>query len=264
MNIQDYIASGILEEYVADLLSDKEKREVEAYARQYPEIKDELTKIEIALENYAFSQAKAPQNNQKQAISEKIQAEEKLEQKPQAKIVQMPNNRFSYAMAASMIGFAISAFFNFYLTEQLKDAKGQIATLKSEKSRLVDEYDVLKTSYDQKDNQLAAVTNENTKKLILSGTPAHSDSKLTIYWESKSQTVIASIENLPPAPEGKQYQLWAIGSEGPVDAGMLSDSSKSFQQMKSIGEAAAFAITLEKQGGSPTPTLDEMYAIGKF
>jgi anti-sigma-K factor RskA len=260
MNIQDYIASGILEEYVADLLSDKEKREVEVYASQYPEIKDELTKIEIALENYAFLQAKAPQNDQKAAILEKIQVEEK----PSAKIVQMPNNRFSYGMAASMIGFSISTFFNFYLTEQLKDANGRIATLKSEKSRVVDEYDVLKTSYEQKDNQMATLIDVNTKKLILAGTPTHSDTKLTVYWDAKSQTVIASIENLPPAPEGKQYQLWAIGSAGPIDAGVLSDSTKGFQQMKKIGEAAAFAITLEKQGGSPTPTLEEMYAIGKF
>ena len=28
------------------------------------------------------------------------------------------------------------------------------------------------------------------------------------------------------------------------------------------GNIAAFAITLEKQGGSPTPTLEEMYVIG--
>ena len=28
------------------------------------------------------------------------------------------------------------------------------------------------------------------------------------------------------------------------------------------GTVAAFAITLEKLGGSPTPTLEEMYVIG--
>jgi anti-sigma-K factor RskA len=100
--------------------------------------------------------------------------------------------------------------------------------------------------------------------LILAGTPTHSDSKLTIYWQSNSQTVLASIENLPEAPKGQQYQLWAIGSKGPVDAGVLSDSTKGFQQMKAIGDAAAFAVTLEKEGGSPTPNLEAMYAIGKF
>ena len=36
------------------------------------------------------------------------------------------------------------------------------------------------------------------------------------------------------------------------------------QKMKSFGHAEAFAITLEKTGGSPTPTMDEMYVISKI
>jgi len=34
--------------------------------------------------------------------------------------------------------------------------------------------------------------------------------------------------------------------------------------MKSFGRAEAFAITLEKTGGSPTPTMDQMYVIAKI
>jgi anti-sigma-K factor RskA len=33
--------------------------------------------------------------------------------------------------------------------------------------------------------------------------------------------------------------------------------------MKNIPKAEAFAITLEKAGGSPTPTLTAMYVMGK-
>jgi anti-sigma-K factor RskA len=36
------------------------------------------------------------------------------------------------------------------------------------------------------------------------------------------------------------------------------------QQMKSFGNVDAFAITLEKAGGSPTPTMDQMVVIGKM
>lgn len=34
--------------------------------------------------------------------------------------------------------------------------------------------------------------------------------------------------------------------------------------MKSFGKAEAFAITLEKEGGSLTPTMAEMYVISKI
>ncbi len=37
-----------------------------------------------------------------------------------------------------------------------------------------------------------------------------------------------------------------------------------YKKMKSFGKAQAFAITLEKQGGSATPTMDKMVVMGKL
>ena len=64
-------------------------------------------------------------------------------------------------------------------------------------------------------------------------------------------------------PSGKQYQLWAIVDGKPVDAGLITDCI-GLCKMKRIDRAQAFAITLEKAGGSPTPTLTEMYVFGKI
>jgi hypothetical protein len=60
MDISNYIASGVLELYVNGLLSEPEKREVEALAAQYPEIKQEIFHIEEALEAYAMAHRKTP------------------------------------------------------------------------------------------------------------------------------------------------------------------------------------------------------------
>jgi hypothetical protein len=53
MNIQAYIESGILEEYVLGTVSPQEKQEVECMASIYPEIQQELQILETALEKYA-------------------------------------------------------------------------------------------------------------------------------------------------------------------------------------------------------------------
>ena len=45
--------------------------------------------------------------------------------------------------------------------------------------------------------------------------------------------------------------------------GMLSDVKNSVQKMKPFAKADAFAITLEKKGGSPSPTMEAMYVMGK-
>jgi hypothetical protein len=63
--------------------------------------------------------------------------------------------------------------------------------------------------------------------------------------------VYLSSVKLPVAPEGKQYQLWAIVDGKPVDAGLL-DNPETFEKMKSLGNAQAFAISLEAKGGSTT------------
>jgi anti-sigma-K factor RskA len=267
MNIQDYIQSGILEEYVAGLLSEEERQAVEAYAIQEPIILDEIKKIEEALELYAFSNAQTPKTDVKAKILAKIEAEQPQETTQQtAKIVTMPtsNSRISYPMAAAIIGLLISVGINFSLFQKLDKAKDKIAALQSENSKVTQDFEVLKTNNEIKAQQLTTLADASTKKLTLKGTPNHSDAKLTVFWKADAKQVIASIDYLPKAPEGKQYQLWAIGKSGPVDAGMLNDSTKGFQQMKAIGDAAAFAITLEKVGGSPTPTLEEMYAIVQF
>mgnify|MGYP003549478745 FL=1 len=45
--------------------------------------------------------------------------------------------------------------------------------------------------------------------------------------------------------------------------GMYSAKADStVQEMKSVDKAQAFAITLEKEGGNPTPTMEEMYVMG--
>ena len=83
-----------------------------------------------------------------------------------------------------------------------------------------------------------------------------------VYWHT-SKKVFLEIKNLPDAPTGKQYQLWAIVDGKPVDMGMYSAKEDStVQEMKSVDNAQAFAITLEKEGGNATPTMEEMYVMG--
>ena len=73
-----------------------------------------------------------------------------------------------------------------------------------------------------------------------------------------------NVNSLPVPSADKQYQLWAIVDGKPVDAGVftMTSDSASIQKMKSISGAQAFAVTLEKKGGNPTPTMTAMYLMG--
>ena len=259
MDISNYIASGVLELYVNDLLSEREKREVEAVAAQYPDIKKEIANIEAALEAYAIQHRRAPKRNLKQAILDKIDQEENKD-KPAAKVIQMATNQ-RYAIAATVIGLLLSGALNLVLYKNLTASQDEVIALMSEKSTVVENNNVLKASYEEKINTLAA---PNTKVVALAGLPLAPKAKINVYWNSKNQQTYLRIENLPEAPSDKQYQLWALADGKPIDAGVFDSAEGILQQMKNIGAAQAFAITLEQKGGSPTPTLELMYAMGKI
>lgn len=53
MNVQEYIASGILQEYCLGLLTEEEKTNVENNCRLYPVLKAELEACQAALDSYA-------------------------------------------------------------------------------------------------------------------------------------------------------------------------------------------------------------------
>jgi quercetin dioxygenase-like cupin family protein len=60
LNVADYIASGILEEFVLGQLSEEECSDILKLSKQYPEIKGEITTIEKSLEVYANAHAVTP------------------------------------------------------------------------------------------------------------------------------------------------------------------------------------------------------------
>ena len=60
MNVQEYIDTGVLEQYCLCMLADNEMREVEVVRSQYPKISAEIRNIEASLEQYATPFAQEP------------------------------------------------------------------------------------------------------------------------------------------------------------------------------------------------------------
>ncbi|HTX34313.1 MAG TPA: anti-sigma factor [Bryobacteraceae bacterium] len=74
------------------------------------------------------------------------------------------------------------------------------------------------------------------------------------------QGVLLIASNLPPAPNGKIYEMWVIPKSGkPAPAGLFqsqSDGTAMHIEHGPVDMAAtgAVAVTLENQGGAPQPT----------
>jgi hypothetical protein len=274
MNINDYISSGILEQYVSNTASAQERQEVECMSHIYPEIHAELIAIQDALEAYAFAQAKTPPTHLRKNIFDAIDALDESESAApmptEAITTEVTSNteggltftkRTSNFKAAAAVLLLVTGG----LAYMLYDANRKVTNFADDLAAVKTEIQQRDAALVNKDLQLSVVKNTAFKPVLMAGIPAKSpESKATIYWNKTSKEVFVSVDKLPKPSEGKQYQLWAIADGKPVDLGMIDSNNPNalMQKMKTIANPQAFAVTLEKAGGVASPTMTEMYVMG--
>lgn len=273
MDKNEIISSGILELYSTGIASSDERKMVENYLLQYPELKEELNQIEIALENYAISHSEIPSDSVKQSLLNRLDFKSEIIQKTEnvAPVVEMQNQHasyqtkrnsrlnFSYLAAASLLLLMGSIIFAYTYYNKYKDATTNLAIAQ-------EKLDKQQQSNEALSSDINVMTNKNVLPVVMNGTPKMPGALAKLFWMKTTGDVYIDPSNLPEAPADKQYQLWAIVDGKPIDAGMISKKKGDYriQKMKSFGNVEAFAITLEKNGGSPTPTMDEMVVSVKM
>ncbi|WP_428660952.1 anti-sigma factor [Runella sp.] len=264
INTKAYIESGILEDYLSGNVTDQERREVECLSKIYPEIRTELDQLGEAVERYAFAHRVAPPADLKDKIMAQLEfADEKkevsskdssLDRVSEEEIDETPvytlNSRQSSfqwgwvaaASVAALIGSAV------YFNARLDTVNTTLAQQSVELT--------------QKNELIANLNNADNQFVTLKGVEKSPNSAVRVVWNPKTQEVRLNVLSLPTPEAGKQYQLWGLVGGKPVDLGVF-DVNGVMQKMKAAPQAEAFAVTLEKRGGSASPTLSEMYVMGK-
>ncbi len=263
--------SGILELYVLGQLNALEQAEVEAMAAKHPEIKQELEAIEIAMEQYAQQHAVTPNQDIESKILAQISSAPIQEDPPIIPLNYAPYEskiktlRIALAACAALLVVSGIALYNTH--NKLGNAKEQIAILSVEKEQYTTTVNYMKQSNADLQKIADMVDNPAWKIVQLAGTKMDPKAKMVVYWDTSKQDVIVdqSKMQLPVNDTEHQYQLWALVNGKPVDLGVFdvkADSSKILINMKAIAGAQTFAVTLEKRGGSPTPTMAQLIVAG--
>jgi len=261
LELQNIISSGLLELYVTGLASSDERHQVEDWIKQYPEVAKELNGIESVLEEYAYATAVTPGAEIKEKIFSRINAITPVTDTNNGittKVVPF-KSYWKLAAAASIALLIGSAAMNvmFYYkydtaSNTLQQTQQQLAQVQQQSNEIKSDLEVVHSPY--------------SIPVSLKGQPTAPDATAKIFWMKNTGEVMIDASNLPDAPAGKQYQFWAIVDGVPVDGGLIitNDKGKKFrmQPMKAFGRAEAFAISLEKQGGNPTPT--QVVSMGKI
>ncbi|MFN2458075.1 MAG: anti-sigma factor domain-containing protein [Chitinophagaceae bacterium] len=261
MNTKEYISSGIIESYVLGLATDAERQEFESMCKLHPEIAEARNQFELALEKQLLQDAVQPPAHIKQTIQQSLASSNITSPaKPIGEQEQVPVRRLNFwkiAAAASIILLAGSLIWAFSLYNKYQDTQHVNEQLRSQIKEAEN-----KDPFEQLE---PIVQRPSVKWSALLATENPSNCRGHIYWDSLTKDTYLLIGNLPQPASDKQYQLWALINNQPIDLGVFDGKDDGILlKMKNVQNAEAFAITIEKRGGSPTPTMDSMYAIGKL
>lgn len=254
INIQEYIASGILEQYALGLTSAQENLEIQNYLSQYDELRKELGRIEASLESYASTYAQPMPSELKARILHKIKNNSLYTSTPTDKL---SVQKFLYVLLTA-IGLALIYNFIQYRknVQELEIIKSKLIAIELQKRQ--DSLSLVDCN-----NQLLFIKSKSNSRILLKGTPKSPQSMAMIYYDVNNKRTLLDVVDLPSPPGDKQYQLWGIVDGKPVDLGVFDlDPTVRLKEIDFVDKVQAFAVTLEPKGGLASPSLDMMYVIG--
>lgn len=263
MDIKTYISSGIIEAYALGVLSQEECSILECVMKNNIDVKNAVLETQKTFELLADAEAISVPLGLKNKISAKLEfsapnfkIDTKDNDATQTPTLPLQTSKRSSGSLNKMLLLAASVLlllslgYNFYFK-----------TISQKKfNSLAQNTTILENQISELKSQNALLA--NAQNIKLKGVEAHPGMLANVYWDA-SKKVYLKVNNLPNAPAGQQYQLWAIVDGKPVSAGMFDSAHPDkIQMMSVIDKAQAFAITLEKAGGSETPTMQNMMVMG--
>lgn len=267
MNVQEYIESGILESYALGLLSEREQKEVEAAADGSPAIRQALKKELESIGSFAAAYAlDPPAELRDRVLTAALQRPAAAKTLKKEKTKTQRGTR-AWAVAATLL-FLLSTGLNWRQFQQQKELQKSLTETQLEIAELESKNEILVTDYKALESDLKILRSPATEQIIMAATEGREESlRADILYNTINKVVYLDIKRLPPAPQGRDYQLWALKDGKPIDMGIF----KSVEDPLGLGlievgrvtEADAFAVTLEPAGGAAQPNLEAMYVFGE-
>jgi hypothetical protein len=147
---------------------------------------------------------------------------------------------------------------------ELAGIVGLAASLEKQTNDLHLALAALQESASQETNRLVGL-----RIALLNSLEPGSKAQAVSIWDNEKQTGILVAHHLQPLSADFDYQLWILDPKykTPVSAGIFQvdadgQARAPFKSVEPIGHADTFAVTVEKKGGAPTPTLKDLALIG--
>jgi anti-sigma-K factor RskA len=144
----------------------------------------------------------------------------------------------------------------------------ELASTRREMAGLRDRVATLQAQLAEREETLRLLSDPSVRSVSLAGLKPSPGASGWLLWDPTTRRGLLLARDLPPAPPGKVYELWAIAGAEPVPAGLFTvdPAGRGLLRLSSLPAGPAFttfAVTLEPGGGVPKPT-GPIHLLGKL
>jgi anti-sigma-K factor RskA len=228
--------------YVLGALPEEEREEFEQYLAAHPDLHAEIEELSTVAGLLAFSvREQEPAPDLRRRIMDTVEAEAV---QPRTSHRRSWLSRVWEAVGPRELALATAAVlaiglfsWSMLLQGEVRDLQGRVQSLQS-----------------QSRNQA-----QGPQMIALGGAGTEQGIRAELITLEGDRAVLVA-ENMPPAPEGKTYQIWVIKGDTPKPSGLFEPKGDSITAVveNPVEGADAVAVTVEPEGGSKEPTTDPM------
>ncbi len=225
--------------FVLGALADEERREFEEYLASHPERRAEIEELSTVAGLLALSpEEHEPPPELRTRIMEAVGAEADRPHESRRSVLAWIGELLSVRNlalgAATMLVIGLFSW-SMLLRGEVEDLQGRLQSLQSQP--------------------------QGPQMVELEGAGTQQGARAEVVTLEGDRAVLV-VEDMPPVPEGKTYQIWVIEEDVPKPSGLFKPEQDSVAAVVEhpVGGGDVIAVTVEPEGGSPQPTTEPMLA----
>ncbi len=253
MTKEEFLKTGLCEQYVLGLTSPEENELVESMLKTYPELKKDCMGLEDCMEKYARANAITPPPSLRKTVLQRVEESDAV---PMKKGILIPTWG-AIAAVASLVGLLFFSFFTWDGKTKAENEMGMLSTQFEQFKKDCSEVENERNVYASQKSFL-----QDSKTIHVHLFDKNKDALAIVFWNETKDNAFLKLEKLPAPPEGKTYQMWADIDNVMVDMGTFQHDLNQLIPLPYMANAASLNITLEKEGGSDHPDVSQLKVSG--
>ncbi len=249
-DINKFLDSHLLEDYILGNTSSKETREIEDLIASNQEVRTAYNDLQENIELMARQAAVNPPPQLRSKILKSLES---------APGEVRPLKRLYWPMAAAVAALVFAGS-TIILMQQNQELKSQMAEVNDQMQFLSNQFEAQKATFANLEAELSISNDPNTQRLILTGNENAPAFSTIAYWnESRAQGYL-KIMSMPDLPDRQCFQMWVDVDGEMLSLGVIPDDGMAFVPLPFKSRGESLNVTIEPEGGSDHPDVSNLVA----